>query len=136
MSVIEKEIEKYLIEVKSNLVCGGRLRRNIIKEIRSSVFDYADIKGIKDITEIYNHYGTPEDMARTYLSQVDPNKIRNAVNIRKVIIIGVVLALLIFAIYMTLMLIDGHKAVKGVIEEEVIEDTIVNTAYIYANYII
>ena len=55
MSDIEKGIKKYLSEIKSNLICSGKLKSDIIKEIESSIYDYAENKEIKDISEVYNY---------------------------------------------------------------------------------
>ena len=130
MSVIEKEIEKYLSEIRNNLVCSGKLKKDIIEEIESSIYDYAECKGIKDISEVYIHFGTPEEMARTYLSQVDPKKIKKAVNVRKVVVLGVLFALIMLLVFYVAIFIDAHKAHSLIVEDEIINMNIVN------NYII
>ncbi len=119
MSDIEKEIKKYLSEIKSNLICSGKQKRDIIKEIEGSVYEYAENKGIKDISEVYNHFGTPEEVARTHLSQIEPKKIKNAVNVRKVVIIGVLAVIFMLAVYLIASFIDGHKEANGTITEEI-----------------
>lgn len=118
---IEKEIEKYLSEIRNNLVCNRKLKKVIIEEIEGSVYDYTESKGVNDISEIYEHFGTPEEMARTYLSQVDPKKIRKATNVRKVVIIGVVAAIAIFVTYLALAFMDGHKNTDGFVEYYYVE---------------
>lgn len=120
MSDIEKEIKKYLSEIKNNLVCSGKLKKDIIKEIETSVFEYAERKGIKDIAEVYNHFGTPEEVARTHLAQIDPKKIKKAVNVRKVVVIGVITVIIMLAVYLAASFIDGHIAANGIITEELI----------------
>lgn len=97
MCAIEKEIEKYLSEIQNNLVGSNKAKKNIISEIEGFVYDYAEVKNVKDISDIYSHFGTPEEMASTYLSQSDPKKIVKAVKIKKAVVIGIIVALLMFA---------------------------------------
>ena len=130
MCTIEKEIEKYISEIESNLVCCGRLKKSLAKEIEGSVYDYAESRDIKDISEVYNHFGTPEEMARAYLSQVDPKKIRKAVNARKVVIIGVVVALMMLAVFFVSLFIDAHITFDSSYNQEIVEDVIINDSYI------
>lgn len=130
MCTIETEIEKYISEIESNLVCCGRLNKSLAKEIEGSVYDYAESRDIKDISEVYNHFGTPEEMARAYLSQVDPKKIRKAVNVRKVVIIGVVVALMMLAVFFVSLFIDAHITFDSSYNQEIVEDVIINDSYI------
>lgn len=132
MSDIEKEIKKYLSEIKSNLICNSKLKKDIIKEIESSIYDYAERKGIRDISEVYNHFGTPEEVARTHLLQIDPKRIKKAVNVRKAVIIAVITVILMLAVYLAASFIDGHKEANGTITEEisiVSSDTIVDKEF-------
>ena len=99
MCAIEKEIEKYLSEIQNNLVGSNKTKKNIISEIEGFVYDYAEVKGVKDISDIYSHFGTPEEMAQTFLSQSDPKKIAKAVRIKKAVIVGIIVAILLFATY-------------------------------------
>ena len=121
MCIIEIEIEKYLFEIQNNLVCSNKAKKNIISEIEGFVYDYAEVKGVTDISELYEHFGTPEEMARTYLSQADPKKIAKAVRVKKAVIIGVIVAILLFAISLVIALLDSHKSNYGSIEYYYIE---------------
>lgn len=121
MCTIEKEIEKYLSEIQNNLICNSKAKKNIIEEISGSVYDFAEAKGINDISEIYEHFGTPEEMARTYLSQSDPKKIAKAVRIKKAVVIGVIVAILLFAISLIIAIIDSHRSNDGHYIDTVIE---------------
>lgn len=121
MCAIEKEIEKYLSEIQNNLVGSNKTKKNIISEIEGFVYDYAEVKGVKDISDIYSHFGTPEEMARTYLSQADPKKIVKAVKIKKAVVIGVIVALLMLAIFYVSTYIDAHKSYNNEKNYEIVE---------------
>lgn len=129
MCTIEKEIEKYLSEIQNNLVGNSKAKKNIIEEISGSVYDFAEAKGINDISEIYEHFGTPEEMAQTYLSQADPKKIAKAVRIKKAIVIGVIVALVLVAASLLISLMDAHKSYNNEKNYEIIEEVIIEDSY-------
>ena len=64
MIKLEKDIKKYIDEVEEYLVCIGKDKKNIIDEIRKSIYVYAEENGIADIKEVYEHFGTPEEIAQ------------------------------------------------------------------------
>ena len=80
------------------------------------VYDYAEAKGVTDISELYEHFGTPEEMAKTQMSQIDPKKINKAMKIKKAVVIGIIVALIMLAISLTITLFDSHKSYVGYIE--------------------
>ena len=118
MCTIEKEIEKYLSEIQNNLIGSNKAKKNIISEIEGFVYDYAEVKGVKDISDIYSHFGTPEEMAQTYLSQSDPKKVAKAVRIKKAVIIGIVATLAIVALYFALSIYDSYLIHDGYVYYE------------------
>lgn len=116
---IEKDINKYLKAVKDYLFCDYKKRKEFVSEIETAIYDYAEKKGISDISEIYSHFGTPEEVAKTYISQTDPAKIKRAVNIRRIVIGGVIAVITIVVVFFAACFIDTYDATNGYFEEEV-----------------
>ena len=129
MHATEKEIEKYLSEIRVSLVCSSKLKNEIISEIEGFVYDFAEHKEIRDISEIYEHFGTPEEMAKTYLSQADPKEIKRAVNVRKVVVIGITVALLMLAGSLLISLMDAHKSYNSSYKSEYVNENSVEESY-------
>ena len=86
MHTIEKDIKTYLTQTKNFLICDSKLKKIITAEIEQSIYEYAENNGISDIGQIYEHFGTPEETAKTYLSQAEPKKLKKAVSTNKIII--------------------------------------------------
>lgn len=107
MITIEKEIEKYISDVSSKLLCSKEKKKELIEDIRGAVFDFAEGSDTKDIAEIYKHFGTPEELAKAHMSELDPAQIKKKVNIRKVLIVAVVVALVLFTIMLFISIIDS-----------------------------
>lgn len=110
MTAIEKETEKYISDVSSRLLCSKKKKKEIIEDIRGAVLDFTEANGTEDIKEVYEHFGTPEELAKAHLSELDPVQIKKKVNIRRVVIVAAVIAILIFIISMIIVIIDSNKS--------------------------
>lgn len=97
MSGINKEISVYISAVRKNLICTRKLKKTIITDFRNSVLDFAEERKITDINELYAHFGTPEEVAKTYLADADPKEIKKNINTKKVILTALIIALLMYA---------------------------------------
>ncbi|MBQ6863605.1 MAG: hypothetical protein IJO14_05145 [Clostridia bacterium] len=109
MRAINKDIEKYLSQVKSYLHCKKADKTTILADISTAVFEFAEDSETVNIEDIYNRFGTPEEIAKAYLSDAEPNNIKKAINIRKVIIAAVAIALAMLAITFAIALFDSHR---------------------------
>ena len=122
MTEINKDIEKYLSQVKAYLPCKKSDKAVILEDIRQAISEFAENSAIQSIDDIYKRFGTPEEIAKAYLSDAEPNNIKKAINIRKVFVIAVVIALSMLALTFLIIIIDSHSNEiiyyeRGAIEE-------------------
>ena len=108
MTEINKDIEKYLSQVKSYLPCRNADKTAILEDIRQAIFEFADNNNVNSIDMIYSRFGTPEEIAKAYLSDADPKKITKTINRDKLLISFVAAALIIFIGFMTAVFIDSR----------------------------
>lgn len=113
MTAIEKETEKYISDVSSKLLCSKKKKKEIIEDIRGAVLDFTEANGTEDIKEVYEHFGTPEEFAKAHLSELDPVQIKKKVNIRRVVIVAIAVALLLYIAIITLAFIDSKNSTSG-----------------------
>ena len=121
MIKIEKDIEKYIDEVEEYLVCISKDKKDVLDEIRNSIYVYAEENGISDIAEIYDRFGTPEEIASQALSTVDPKMIKKALSIKRAVIAALAIIVSMVAVMIIIELIDCHKDTHGTFEETMIE---------------
>ena len=108
-SMLEKEVKKYLGSIAKKLVCSRKQKRLIIKDIEQSIRDYIENENITDISQLYSHFGSAEEIAKTYLADfVEPEDIKKAINKKKVLIIGVIVALIIWLLGVCIAVYDAH----------------------------
>lgn len=129
MSRINKEIDEYIAEIKKNLICSSSQKNTIINDLRNSIVNFVEENDIDDINKVYAQFGTPEEIANQSISDTEPQKIKKNYKHHRVIIIGVVVAVLIIAIVIIWAALDGHKAVDGYFVDslESIEATVINS---------
>lgn len=120
MIKIEKDIEKYIDEVEDYLVCLKKSKQKVIDEIRNSIYVYAEENGISDIGEVYDHFGTPEEIASQHLSAIDPKRIKNALSIKRVFAIALTALVASFIVFLVALFIDAHKSNNATFVESMI----------------
>lgn len=98
MNRINKDIEKYLEEIKKNLVCSAAQKKTVINDLRNSIYDYVETSKVTDIEDIYSHFGQPEDIAEQIISEIEPKKVKKAFKVHKVVLAGVIAIVTTFII--------------------------------------
>ena len=78
MPAINKDIEKYLSQVKACLPCKKSDKAVILADIRLAISEFAENSAIQSIDDIYKRFGTPEEIAKAYLSDAEPNNIKKS----------------------------------------------------------
>ncbi|MBQ3519324.1 MAG: hypothetical protein IJA31_08405 [Clostridia bacterium] len=122
MIAIEKDIEKYMSEVNSHLFCLQKNKKAVLEDIREAILEFTENNEVETIDVIYSRFGTPEEIAKAYIADAEPQNIKKAFNIRKMLVASVVIALAILAITVIITIIDNHSGKiiyyeSGVIEE-------------------
>ncbi|MBQ6863609.1 MAG: hypothetical protein IJO14_05165 [Clostridia bacterium] len=110
MILTEKEIKTYISDVGNNLFCSRKQKKQILADIKNEVLTYAENKRITDINEIYAHFGTPEEIAKAYIADAEPQNIKKAINIRKLLVAAVAIVLAMLAITFIIAIVDSHNA--------------------------
>ena len=123
MIAIEKDIEKYMSEVSSHLFCLQKNKKAVLEDIREAILEFTENNEVETIDVIYSRFGTPEEIAKAYIADAEPQNIKKAFNIRKMLVAAIVASLLIFTSIMIGIFIDaridGHGSLHIEIEEGV-----------------
>ncbi len=105
MKTIEKEINAYIAAVRKNLVCNRKIKKQTVTDLRNSVFDYAENNNITDINLIYKHFGSPEELAKSFMTENDLKYLKRKIIIRRIIlaVVFIILALISFLLIIEVM---------------------------------
>ncbi len=129
---LEKQIDKYIKEVSSLIFCDKKEKKYFLESFRNDVLSYCEMKEVENINQIYHHFGEPEMIAGYFYDESSLKEIKKRMNVRKIIricaIVLVIAALIIWAIAVTIALVDSHNVVNGyaVNESAVIEEAVIH----------
>ena len=112
----------YLDAVKKNLRCSGRQKKAFLDELNASLTAFLSETPEADEAQLCEAFGAPETVAEDFLSTLDAKDIQKAFGWKKIVLIAVIAALLLWGFVLTLELIDAHIDTHGY-SKVVISDT-------------
>lgn len=111
------ELKAYYSEIEKLLVCDRKQKTAFMTELMANIDEYIATVGKTDIDSIRAEFGTPEVIAESFLMNSDAVTIKNKLDIKKCILIAIVIALVIYLAFVVISLIDVHTEAHGYIEE-------------------
>ncbi len=121
---------RYLWKVGGWLPCSGKLKREIMARIKTVLDDYLNDHPDADFAELSHRFGTPKQVASSYVEDMDTEELLRNLRIRRRILgIAVGTALIVIAIWIgtvTYLIIHNESFSYGYIvvgEAEVIDRT-------------
>lgn len=108
-----KDLKKYIKDINSYLICDCGTRNKFIKDLKSDIDEYIERNSVTDFDSVYNHFGEPCNIAKGFLENADTKKIKRKMNITKVVMIAVIIALAMWGIGITAAWIDAHQSHTG-----------------------
>lgn len=130
---INNQIDKYINEIGSLIFCDSKEKKRFLESFREDIYRYCEEEeSIENINQIYHHFGEPENIALYFYDENNLTEIKKRMNVRKTLkicaIVLVIVALLIWAISMTIVVVDSHRVANGynVNESAVIEEAFIH----------
>ncbi len=124
--ITQKEINRYIKDIKKELLYGTKESRQFLKELKQNVTDYAEENQNADMAQVTEQFGKPEDIAATFFEQYDKNEIKRKVNVRRVAVIVGIVMLVVFTVSLTTAVINSYKSVNGFYSVSPVEE--INTS--------
>ncbi len=122
-------ISLYLKQVKKELCCSTKQKRMLLSSLSESLQDYAQGEEFIPMEQLIEVYGRPQAQAEELMETLDMSDIKKAFSWKHIILIGVIIALLIWGIIGVMALVDGHHSVNGYtvveLEDERIDDNVI-----------
>ena len=115
--VTQKEINRYIKDIKKELLYSSKQSREFLAGLRQNVCDFAAENENANMAQVTEQFGKPEEIAATFFEQYGKEDIKKKVNIRRVVIAAVVAIVMMFATAMITIIIDSHGETHGYIVE-------------------
>ncbi len=115
--VTEKDLKNYYSQISRLLLCDRKQKKEFLCQLKENVTEYLSDTPDAAMEDIEKTFGTPESIGESFTVNTDSVKIRKQLQIKKVLIIAVIAALIIYALFVLLSLIDVHTEAHGYFEE-------------------
>lgn len=118
---LKKDINQYIKEIKQNIICDFKTRKKFISDIKNSIYDFVECENSTSIDDVYHHFGTPQQIAKEFFVNADVKKIKRRMNFTKVVFVGVIIAIVLWATAVTIDLIDSLRDNHGYYVDEIVD---------------
>lgn len=109
--------ERYLLQVRRALPCKQRMKRRLMPQIRQELGSYLESRPDASYRDLTERFGRPEQIAASYVESADTGELlagmRYGNRVVKIVAIALLIALIIWAIGITIAVIDGMKSSHG-----------------------
>ena len=117
-------INEYISSVSSLIICPLKQKKAFLAELRSDVENFLVETENATKEDIENFFGTPESIASSFISNTDSVDIKRKVSLKKILVVSMVVALLIYLAFVIISLIDVHTESHGYFEQGLISSVI------------
>ncbi len=111
-------VDLYLKQVKKELRCLAKQKCAFLAELETGLRELAQESSDLTMDKLIAAFGTPQKQAQDFMETLDASEIKKAFTWKKLVLIGVIVALLIWGAIGVIATIDSHKSVNGYIVYE------------------
>lgn len=112
------EIKAYLKETERSLTCPGKAKKRIMEELKKETAAFAVENPDAGKDELIKLFGTPEEIAAC--ANTEAGQPVKGVNIKKAILCALTVALILYAAFIVISLVDVHTEAHGYFESGVL----------------
>lgn len=120
---VNKEIKRYLKEIKNLLPVYGRKEKAFVMMIKTSILEAYGTESTVGYDMICSEFGSPKEIVISYFAEVDDDELYKRVRFSKMIKIAAIFIVLIVAataVFKSILLYDSYKkSVDAIITQEV-----------------
>ncbi|MBQ3137700.1 MAG: hypothetical protein IJB74_09505 [Clostridia bacterium] len=115
--VTDKELKNYYSQIGRLILCGRKQKKDFLCQLKENVEEFVSDTPEATMEDIEKAFGTPESIGGSFIENTDSIKIKKQIRLKKFLVIAVVIALIIYALFVVLSLIDVHTEAYGYFEE-------------------
>ena len=92
----DSALKRYILSISDALPCSNGVKKQIMSQIRESIVDYLQENPEADLAAVQAHFGTPQEIAASYVHEAEPSALLHKMSIKKkvlVLVAGVMAAI-------------------------------------------
>ncbi len=111
------QLDSYYKEITDYLICSKKEKSSFIKELKTDIDEFILSFPEAAYEDIISTFGTPREIADSFISLAKTEDIRKRLDIRKLITGLLLAAFIIYLLFIIISLIDVHTESHGYFEE-------------------
>lgn len=115
--VTDKELKNYYSQIERLLFCDRKKKKEFLCQLKENVEEFISDMPEATMEDIVKVFGEPGTIAESFIANADRARIKKQIQLKKVLVITAVIALIIYALFVVLSLIDVHTEAHGYFEE-------------------
>lgn len=114
------KLTNYYKDIASLLICSAGQKKKFMSDFKISVNDFLEENPDCVFDDIEIAFGTPEEISSAFLTDDSSVNLKKRLNIKKIIILALIAALVIWLIFAAVSLIDVHEEAHGTLTENIL----------------
>ncbi len=120
--MIIQDLKTYYKEIDKALICEKKVKKTFLNELKVNIEQYVKDSGIDNINEIKKHFGSPQEIANSFLGDIDTSALKKQLSIKKVVIVALIVLVIVISLVYILALLDSSYFLKDAYMTEEIGD--------------
>ena len=117
---LKKELNAYFKKVDAQLLCDRKSKIVFLTDLKNDIDEFVQ-ESDADFDSIQATFGTPEEIAESFLKNTDIANIKKKMNVRKIILFALLAVVLVYIIFVVASFIDVHTESHGYYEEGILQ---------------
>ena len=92
------DVRRYKRRIKADLLCGTKQSKQFMADMSDAIDNYIEEHAVTRLAEVEEHFGAPEQIARSFLAETDLSVIRKKVRLKQSVLYALLAALVIWTI--------------------------------------
>lgn len=121
MTDFEKDLRQYKKQIKKLLLVKTAAADRFLSDLDGSIADFTEAQPDADMQKITAHFGTPEDVARSFFASTDIAAIRKKLTVRRAVLCVLLAALALWGAAVAALYVEAKNDLSGsiTVEEQV-----------------
>ncbi len=120
--MIVQDLKTYYKEIDKVLVCEKKEKKAFLDELKLNIEQYINDNNVKTIDEIKERFGSPQEIANSFLGDIDTSSLKKLLSIKKAVIIAlIVLVVIIAMVYISAFIDSAHFLKDAPLVEEIVD---------------
>ena len=117
MTDYEKALRRYKKQIRRLLLVRTPAAKRFLEDLDGSIADYAEAEGAADFRRVEEHFGTPEEVARSFFAGTDISAVRRRLALRRALLCVLLAALLAWGAAVGALYFEARSDLHGAYTE-------------------